>query len=110
MARTILHKYNDVADNIKLDDFSDYKGEIIISYEEGNEGIYIKNNGEIKRVGGDISDNLKKELIDLINKEIAERQGVKVVPITSSEYDDLVNQDKVDENTCYMVYEEEENL
>lgn len=86
MARTVLHKYKNSTEDITEDIFSEHRGEVIVSYEDGNEGLFIKANDGIKRVGGNIP---------------------KIMFLTSTEYDELKKSGNIDDKTFYMVHDED---
>lgn len=96
MARIVVNKHSDIKSDITIDSFTN-KGEIIISNEVGNEGIFIKNTS-----GTPVFISAK---------------SVPHVVLTQSQYDKIkggeegvdINNNSItyDENTYYAIVEGE---
>jgi hypothetical protein len=100
MARIVVNKHSDIKSDITIDSFIN-KGEIIISNEVGNEGIFIKNTSGtpvfISAKSAPIIDNhvvLTQSQYDKITR------GEEGVDING-------NSIMYDENTYYAIVEEE---
>lgn len=96
MARIVVNKHIDKKDNISSVELNN-KGEIIISNEKGNEGIFIPNTD-------------KEPVFISANINVP-----KHVVLTQNQYDTMINEGKViidgkeiiyDENTYYAIIEE----
>lgn len=95
MARIVVNKHSDIKSDITIDSFTN-KGEIIISNEVGNEGIFIKNtSGTPVFISANI--NIPKHVV-----------------LTQNEYDTIKTGGTIDgkediiydENTYYAIIEE----
>lgn len=107
--KIIVNKHYDVASAITAGAFTtlssatnDYKkGEIIVSNEPENEGLYIMNAlGQVVQASAKIDYELIRTMIETaISKAINHRY------LTETEYSNLVASGKIDENCTYFVYE-----
>lgn len=107
--RIIVNKHYDVASAITEGAFTtlssatnDYKkGEIIVSNEPENEGLYIMNAlGQVVQASAKIDYELIRTMIETaISKAINHRY------LTESEYNNLIVSGEIDEDCTYFVYE-----
>lgn len=121
MGRIVVNKHFDDKSKITSESFVN-KGEIIVSNQVGNEGIFIVNkNGEIffigptNGTGTDIPSEYKEYIDSYVDSKLED--STKHFLISASQYEDLVKNGKVvidgeeifyDNDTYYAVYEDVE--